>query len=184
MCFLLLKKGLIRDKGELVLDLWFSAHASGMSDERHDQMTNTDTFMLFFGLTGIDVVYYLKHKPHLTCLRSLIQRDDTGSTCNCTAKGPAVSATLTHHYKTAFCVDSVSALIVSPFPQSGNRQQRNTAIFILGVYCKCHSQRVEVSKFGTKLRFEASTLLFRLIRGPSLCVFLFFFFPYGTIFVH
>lgn len=55
----------------------------------------------FFGLIGIDV-YYLKHKLQSLVKKNLIQRDDTGSTCNCTAKGPAVSATLTHHYKSVF----------------------------------------------------------------------------------
>lgn len=84
-----------------------------------------------------------------------------------------------------FCLDSVSALIVFPFPQSGNRQQRNTAIFILGVYCKCHSQRVEVSKFGTKLCFEAPTLLFsshrRLFFSFRFFSSFFFFFFFRTI---
>lgn len=134
------------------------------------QMTETRNhyvfFFVFFSLIGIDLADYLKLKLHLTRLKKKKKKswssETTGSTCNCTA----MSATLTNHYKTAFCIDTVSALIVPPFPQSGNRQQRNTAIFILGVYFKCHSQRVEVSNFGTKLCFEVPTLLFHLIGGP------------------
>lgn len=49
MCDLDVKtNSLIRDKGDLVLDLWFSGHARGGTSDERDEKSQTQTRLCFF----------------------------------------------------------------------------------------------------------------------------------------